>query len=236
MASIALLWHSDCYLGAVATRPLLRIVVVLAIAVGSFLGMHQISGMEPIFFRYSVPGLKALALYLGGSYDGAAKAYREHWRADILNGGTTGDPGTDLLLSGDLDAAERVAKTELARTPGDLASTLLLAEIALEREAPKEAAQLTERALAREPESADARVLFALLRARAGAANEALDSMNLVLRAGTVGGRYATFYQLLATTGTLGSGPASERPLCLLSYLHRYLRIFDLSEARPAAR
>src|SRR5262245_34532186 len=113
--------------------------------------MHQISGMDPIFFRYSLPGLKGLALYLVGNSDGAAKAYREHWRADILNGGTTGDPGTDLLLSGDLDAAERVARAELARTPGDLAPTLLLAEIALERGTPKEAAQLTERALARQP-------------------------------------------------------------------------------------
>jgi tetratricopeptide (TPR) repeat protein len=45
-----------------------------------------------------------------------------------------------------------------------------------------------------------------------------------------------TFYQLLETVGSLQGRLATGRPLCLLAHYHRYFRVFDLSQAGPAAR
>jgi hypothetical protein len=111
----------------------LRVWVVIAVAVASFMAQRDISRMDPLFFRPSLPGAKGLVLYLGGRYEAAAKSYREHWRAAIGSGGTTGDQGTDLILAGDLSAAERLAHQEIGRAPTSLRATLLLAEVALER-------------------------------------------------------------------------------------------------------
>jgi tetratricopeptide (TPR) repeat protein len=217
-------------------RPLLRIAAILAVVVASFLGQRQISGMDRIFFQPSLQGLKGLALYLMGGYEGAAKAYRAHWRARVLDGRTTGDRGTDLILAGDLDAAERFARERLGRRPNDVTALLLLAELALESGASAEASRLAIRALAAEPDAIDAQVMLSLAQARAGASGEAIDTINRALRTGSIGERLATFYQFLETIGTLRARPASERPRCLLAHYHRYFRVFDWSQARAAAR
>jgi tetratricopeptide (TPR) repeat protein len=219
-----------------SSRHLLRIIVVLAVAFASFLGQRQLAGMDRVFFQPSAPGMKGLALYLGGRYEAAAEAYRFHWRQHVSGGRSTGDEGTDLILAGNLGAAERLAREHLARVPSAVASILLLAELALERGAPEEAARLATRAVGLEPENGDARIMLSLARARNGEAGAAIDTLSRALRAGQVGGRLVTFYQLLATTGALGARPAADRPLCLLAHNHRYLRIFDRSHARPAGR
>jgi len=214
----------------------LRIWAVLAVAVASFLAQREVSRMDPTFFRLSVPGARGLVQYLTGNYDGAAQSYREHWRAAINNGATTGDQGSDLILGGDLAAAERLAQDEITRAPGSIAATLLLAEVALERDVPATAARLAIQALALAPENVDAEIVLAVARGREGAAPEAIAALNRALRAGRVGARPVTFYHLIATTGTLAAKPDPTRSLCLLAHYHLYLRSFDHSQGRPAAR
>ena len=72
------------------SRQIVRIVLVLALVAGSFLGMRQISGTDRIFFQPSLSGAKGLAWYLVGRYEYAAKEYRAHWRAGSL----TASPAT----------------------------------------------------------------------------------------------------------------------------------------------
>ena len=214
----------------------LRIWVVLAVAVGSFLAQREVSRMDPTFFRLSVPGARGLVQYLAGNYDAAAQSYREHWRAAINNGATTGDQGSDLILGGDLAAAERLAQEQMARAPGSSSATLLLAEVALERDVPAMAARLAAQALAAAPDNVDAEIVLAVARGREGAASEAIAALNRALRANRVGARLVTFYHLIATVGTLAAKPEPTRPLCLLAHYHLYLRVLDHSQARPAAR
>src|ERR1043166_9322613 len=134
----------------------LRVWVVIAAAVGSFVAQRDISRMDPLFFRLSVPGAKALALYLAGRYEGAEAAYREHWRTAISSGATTGDAGTDLILAGDLTAAERLAHQDIGRGLASLRAKLLLAEVALERDLPATTARLATEVLAAAPDDVDA--------------------------------------------------------------------------------
>ena len=217
-------------------RQLARIVSILAVAAVSFLAYHQLAGMDRIFFARSWPGLKGLGWYTVGHYERAAREYRAHWAARIAGGRTTGDRGTDLILTGDLDAAEHLAQAALGRNPRNVPATLLLAEVALERGMAAEARGLAARAVATAPDDPHALVVLSLASARTGDAGAAIDAVNRDLRTGTLGGRLVTFYQVLETTGTLGARPVAERPLCLLAHYHRYFRIFDLSHARVAAR
>jgi tetratricopeptide (TPR) repeat protein len=192
--------------------------------------------MDAMLFRPSVPGAKALALYVAGRYEAAAASYREHWRVAINGGVTTGDRGTDLILGGDLGAAERWAQEEIGRAPGSMAPRLVLAEVALERNVPATAARLAAEILAGAADNIDAQIVLSVARAQEGAALEAITALERALRSGRVGTRLVTFYQVLATTGTLAARPDRIRPLCLLAHYHRYLRAFDQSQARPAAR
>jgi tetratricopeptide (TPR) repeat protein len=217
-------------------RPSLRIWILLAVAAASFLAQRELSRMDTIFFRLSVPGAKGLGLYLAGRYDAAAKAYREHWRAAIASGVTTGDRGTDLILGGDLTEAERLAQQELRRAPRSTSAMLLLAEVALERDVPATAARLAAEALESAPNDVDAEIMLSVARARDGDAPEAIAALNRALRSGRVGNRLVPFYQVLALTGTLAARPDPGRPLCLIAQYHRYLRVFDHAQARPAAR
>jgi tetratricopeptide (TPR) repeat protein len=192
--------------------------------------------MDLIFFQISLQGMKGLALYLTGDYEDAAKAYRAHWRVRVLDGVTTGDRGTDLVIAGDLAAAERLAREKLQRAPEDIDAMLLLAEVALDRGAPADAARWATQAVATKPDLVDAQVMLSLAHARSGASGEAIDAINRALRTAEIGQRLLTFYQLLETTGTLGARPPTGRPLCLLAHYHRYFRVFDRSHAAPAAR
>jgi tetratricopeptide (TPR) repeat protein len=192
--------------------------------------------VDPVFFRPSVPGGRGLALYLAGRYEPAARSYREHWRAAIGNGATTGDRGSDLILTGDLGGAERLAQRELAGAPTAVGPTLLLGEVALERDVPATAARLAAQVLEGAPDDVDAALLLSVARAREGTASEAIAALDRAFRSGRPGRRLVTFYHVLAATGTLAARPAAARPLGLLAQYHRYLRGLDESEARPAAR
>ena len=214
----------------------LRVWVVIAVAMGSFFAQRDLSRMDPVFFRLSAPGAKGFLLYFAGRYEAAAASYREHWRAAISGGATTGDPGSDLILTGDLTAAERLAHQDIGRGLASLRAKLLLAEVALERDLPSAAARLATEVLAASPDDVDAEVMLAVARAREGAAPDAIAALGRAVRAGRAGVRLVTFYQTLAGTGALAARPDRARSPCLLAHFHLYLRAFDHAQARPAAR
>jgi len=214
----------------------LRVWVVIAAALVSFVAQRDLSRMDPVFLRLSVPGAKGLLFYLVGRYEPAAAAYREHWRTAIGAGATTGDPGTDLILAGDLTGAERLAHQDAGRGFASLRAKLLLAEVALERDLPATASRLAAEVLATAPDDVDAEVLLAVARTREGAAPDAIAALGRAVRAGRPGGRLVTLYQALATTDGLGAKPERARSACLLAHYHLYLRAFDQAQARPAAR
>ena len=216
--------------------PVLRVWVVIGVAVVAFVAQRDVSRMDPLFFRLSVPGAKGLALYAIGRYEASAASYREHWRNAIEAGATTGDAGTDLVLAGDLTSAERLAHQDIGRGPAALRATLLLAEVALERDLPTNAARLAREVLAVTPDNVDAELLLSVARARERGTHEAIAALGRALRTGRPGTRLVTFYQVLATAGALGAQPQRERPLCLLAHYHLYLRALDHAQARPAAR
>jgi tetratricopeptide (TPR) repeat protein len=216
--------------------PVLRVWVVIAVAVAAFMAQRDVSRMDPLFFRLSVPGAKGLALYAIGRYEASAASYREHWRAAIEAGATTGDAGADLVFAGDLSGAERLAHQDIGRGPASLRATLLLAEVALERDLPALAARRAAEVLTVTPDNVDAELLLSVARAREGGAHEAIAALGRALRTGRAGTRLVTFYQVLATTGVLGAQSQRERSLCLLAYYHLYLRAFDHAQARPAVR
>jgi len=216
--------------------PVLRVWIVIAAALASFVAQRDLSRMDPLFFRLSVPGAKGLLFYLAGRYEPAAAAYREHWRAAIGAGATTGDAGTDLILAGDLTAAERLAHQDAGRGPASLRAKLLLAEVALERDLPTTASRLAAEVLATVPDDVDAEVLLAVARTREGAAPDAIAALGRAVRSGRSGGRLVTLYQALTTTDALAAKPERGRSACLLAHYHLYLRVFDQAQSRPAAR
>jgi tetratricopeptide (TPR) repeat protein len=200
-----------------------------------FLYQH-LRDMDRIFFQRSSSGAKALLLYLVGDYAGAARAYRNHFRHVVTPGVSVGAPATYAIIAGDLDRAERLARTRLEREPAEVESLVALGEIALERGALDEATSMFRRALARSPDNLDALMLSSVAYARAGAYGDAIDTINRALRHHDVDTRLTVLLAVMETTGDLARQPAGERPLCLLGHYHRYLRIFDPSHARLAAR
>jgi tetratricopeptide (TPR) repeat protein len=192
--------------------------------------------LDPIFLRFSSAGIEGLARYLIGDYAGAARAYREDLRRAARSGErVVADPALAALIKGDLDGAAAHARATAARDPGALLARLTLAEIALQRGQPDEALAALRDESGRLVEHFDALLLAAVAHARSGQPDPAIDLLNRALR-GYAEERPTSFLQILEVTGELARRPAAARPVCLLAHLHRYLRIFDSSQARPAIR
>jgi tetratricopeptide (TPR) repeat protein len=193
--------------------------------------------MDGRFFHLSGPGLAGLARYLLGDYTGAARAYREDLRRAARSGErAAADPALAALLKGDLDGAGALARAVAARDPTALPARLTLAEVALQRGQPDAALAALGDEGGRPVEHFDALLLAAVAHARSGRPGPAIDLLNRALRSGYVEERLTSFLQALEVTGELERQPAAVRPVCLLSHLHRYLRIFDSTETRPAIR
>ena len=215
--------------------PRTRLLLAMTIVAGVALLYQQILAMDSIFFQRSPSGARALVLYLTGDYAGAARAYRGHFR-DAVRFWPAGDQASNAIIAGDLDRAERLAREELAANPAAVEPLVALGEIALERAALGEASDAFRRVLTLDPNHLDALMLASVARARAGAHGDAIDLANLAFRHNAVAQRLGAFLWIMAMTGELAARPAPERPLCLLAHYHRYLRIFDTSHARLAAR
>src|SRR5262249_17718763 len=91
-----------------------------------------------------------------------------------------------------------------------------------------------ERVLAAAPADPDALLLATIVYARAGDDAGALGTLKRALRDWAPERRLTTFYRVLGETGRLDGLPVATRPSGLLAHLHRYLRIDDDWEARPA--
>ena len=192
--------------------------------------------LDPIFLRSSSAGIEGLARYLVGDYAGAARAYREDLRRAARSGErVVADPALATLIKGDLDGADALARREAARDPVALPARLTLAEVALQRGQPEAALTTLQEERGRPVEQFDALLLAAVAHARSGRPEPAIDLLNRALR-GYEEERPTSFLQVLEVTGELARQPAAARPVCLLAHLHRYLRIFDSSQAWPAIR
>ena len=192
--------------------------------------------LDPILLRASPAGLEGLARYLVGDYAGAARAYREDLRRAARSGEhVADDPALAALLKGNLDEAAALARGAAARDPADLPARLTLAEVALQRGQPDAALAALGDEGSRRVKNFDALLLAAVARARSGQPEPAIDLLNRALR-DYAEERPTSFLQALEVTGELARQPVATRPVCLLAHLHRYLRIFDSSQARPAIR
>lgn len=200
------------------------LVVLLTLAT-----VQRLARMDSRFFGDSTPANRALLHYLAGDYGNSARWYRTALAA-------TPDPGPPsswtALRAGNADAAEGLARRELAQAPSALHPRLTLAEVALSRGQPTEALEQIRRALELRPEDYDALLLATVAHARSGAWNEALDALKRALRQDRVERRYTVFLDVLEVTGDIGA--RTNPPLCLLAHLHRYLGSYDPARSDSA--
>ncbi len=215
------------------TRTLLA---VAGIVVVGLVALDQVARMDRRFFGNSVQTARALAHYLAGDYAGAARFYREHLRRRSLGVPAVEAGSWMALAAGDLERAEAGARTESSLAPTDPEPLLTLAEIALARRESSTALTLAGRVLALRRDDYDALLITAVAHARQGAHHTAIDALKRALRYDRVERRGTVFLTVLEATGELDDRAVAERPSCLLAHLHRYLRIYDPSHARSAAR
>jgi tetratricopeptide (TPR) repeat protein len=195
---------------------------------------RRLNGIGGVFYEPSRAGVRAFVLYLEGYYGDAARAYREAHRGPVWVGEANDSTGAYAMAVGDSAVAERRARGALERKPAAIEPRVTLAEVALDRGDLAEAARELTAVLAAQRNHADALYLTAIVHARAGRPGEAIDALNRGLRLGRAGGRRATLFRMLELAGDFERRPAEQRPLCLLAYLFRYLRIFDDAHAERA--
>jgi len=212
------------------------LVFVGALILLALAGFDQLRRMDGRLAARSATSARALAHYLAGDYAEAARWYRDdlrRWGAAVPDDAAN---SWTILAAGDLERAERQANVELGRTPDHPEVLLTLAEIALARGALGDAARLASRVLELRRDDYDALLLTAVARGRSGAPHPAIDALKRALRYDHAERRSTVFLAVLEATGDLDDRPAAARPHCLLAHLHRYLRIYDPSQAGPAAR
>ena len=206
-------------------------MVVLALV-----ALDQLGRMDGRFFGRSPQALRALVHYLVGDYAGAARFYREDLRRQAGWASSAQAPSWIALARGDLDQAELQAQVESRPAPTDPEPLLTLAEVALARRDDAAAVTLAGRVLELRRDDYDALLLTAVVNARRGANNAALDAVKRALRYDRAERRDTVFLAVLEVTGELEHRAMQQRPNCLLAHLHRYLRIYDPSQARVASR
>lgn len=190
--------------------------------------LHQrVSRLDEGFFFYnSIPAAKGLTLYLIGDYDGAAKAYWEHYRR-VYQENEPADSESYALLRGDLGKAKELAERNLKAHPFALQSLLTLGEIAIQGNSFPEALKRFERVLEIETDQYDALLLSSVAYARLGDYGKAIQALNQALRNDRIQTRVTSFLKALEITGELERLNSPQRPLSLLAHYHRYFRIFD---------
>ena len=200
-----------------------RLAVALAVLALGLLVRYHLAGMDERFFHASLHGAEGLVRYTVGDYAGAARAYRAHYST-----GYEPLPG--------LPSVPSPADKKLSAKPPGVQALLTDGEAALARNDLGTAAEIYTRILALETDQYDALLLTAVIESKRGQHGEAIQALNRALRHGTTETRIATFFTVLETTGELAQLPKGTRPLCLLAHYHRYLRIFDHSQAASAIR
>jgi len=217
----------------VRTRTLL---LVVAVAVVLFAAVDHLARMNLRFFGSSASAAGALGHYLAGDYAGAARFYRDDLRRAAARMPSEQAGSWIALAAGDLDRAEAQARTESRQAPTAAEPVLTLAEVALMRRDSPTALAHASRVLELRRDDYDALLVTAVVHARQGAYAAAIDTLKRALRDDRVERRATVFLAVLEATGELDDRAVDERPNCLLAHLHRYLRIYDPSHARLAAR
>jgi tetratricopeptide (TPR) repeat protein len=139
-----------------------------------------------------------------------------------------------LFVSGELELAEQRALEESRANPANVDLLLTLAEIALARRDDQAAITRAGRVLELRRDDYDALLITAVAHARQGSAIRATAALKRALRYDDTERRLTVFQAVLEATGELDDRPVDARPHCLLAHLHRYLRIYDPAQARPA--
>lgn len=212
-------------------RTLLVITALLA-----FLLVHSyVVKMDTRWFAASPAGVKGLLLYQVGDYDGAAVAYRDHLR-QLAARWYPEDLAWGALLRGDLETAAAESHRALGEAPDAVGPALTLSEVDLERGEFVRAKERVAGVLARHPDEVDALLLSAVIYARLGQDDLAIDAFSRVLRSGEVETRRTVFLWTLQAAGELLEQPSESRQWCLLAHVFRYLRIYDPANGGRAIR
>jgi len=212
------------------------LIIAGAIVVVGLIAVEQIGRMDQRLFGQSPHAARALMRYLAGDYTGAARLYREDLQRRAVAAVSVPAMSWDAFVMGELDQAEAQARRESSAAPTDPEPLLTLAEIALARRDSATALRHAARVLELRRDDYDALLITAVAQGREGAHHAAIGALKRALRYDRTERRITVFLAVLEATGELDHRPASERPNCLLAHLHRYLRIFDPSHARLAAR
>jgi tetratricopeptide (TPR) repeat protein len=192
--------------------------------------------MDDRLFQHSLHGANALVHYVLGDLNGAARAYRAHFRSAYERGLTSGDLPMDLLLADATNQAKEVALATLTTDSEDLSAQLTLGEAAFEEGHFAEAQNCADHVLKLKTDDADALVLTSLVSARTRKDDAAIHALNQALRHGRIASRSSLFFKLLEVTGDLEDLSNDDRPMALLANYYRYLRIHDESNGRVAIR
>ena len=215
------------------TRTLLIVSLVAVLLIAAF---DQLARMNLRFFGASAIAARALASYLVGDYAGAAYFYRDDLKRAAARMPAEQAGSWIALSAGDLDRAESQARAESRVAPTDPEPVLTLAEVALARRDEVSALSHARRVLELRRDDGDALLVTTVAHARQGAHAAALDTIRKALGHDRVERRATVFLSVLEVTGELDDRAIDERPSALLAHLHRYLRAYDPSQARPALR
>jgi tetratricopeptide (TPR) repeat protein len=216
--------------------PVVTLFVIGALVVAGLIAMDHLGRMDPRFFEPSTPAVRALGRYLVGHYAEAARLYREDLRHREPRIASRAPSSWIAFVSGDLESAEIQARMESRGAPQNPEPVLTQAEIALARGDSATALTHVNRVLELRRDDYDALLIAAVAHARSGAHDLAIAALKRALWYDWAERRPTVFLAVLETTGELGRLPVGEQPSCLLAHLHRYLRIYDPSQARPALR
>lgn len=203
-----------------------RLLFAIAAAAIYFVAKQHIAGMDNRLFQYSVQGIKAAFYYQLGDLNGAASAYRSHFKARHEAGHHEYDQVNSALLAGESNQAKKLALDALAKHPDSLRAVLTLGEVALDEQQFSEALARANHVLQRETDEANALLLVSLTYAQLREYDKAIDAVNRALRHGRIADRDSLFFALLETTGHLEDLPRTTRPLAVVAHYYRYLRVY----------
>ena len=214
----------------------LRLLFAVVAAAGFFVAKEQFDGMDPVLVQPSLKGAIAAAHYLVGDLNGAARAYRTHFKAAYEAGRHGFDSAEAALLAGATQEAKELALAELAKDPRSVHAEITLGEIALDEQRFTDALERANAVLKQKTDEADASVLASLAYAHLGKYDKAIDALNRPLRHSNIARSDFLLFKLMETAGDLEELPKADRPYATIAHYYRYLRIHDDANGRVAIR
>ncbi len=213
-----------------------RVVLGIVVAILFLFVRERVAEMDEWLFHESLPGAQGLGYYLTGHYGKTAVAYRTHLREGGWRQWDMGDPAYRALLQGDMATATRAADEELETHPDAPSALLTRGEVALtQRDFPAALLHFSH-ILEHDDAQPDALLLTAVTYTYAQDPNQAIDTLQRLLRGNRVGLRLTTFLWTLETVDKLYESTPDGLRWCLLAHYYRNLRIFDPSNAALAAK